>query len=42
MNKGVVQLICSDVKKLVVSLQQGENFMSYGSGFMFSKERQYY
>lgn len=42
MNKGVVQLICSNVKKnWSFPFQQGENFMTYGSGFMFSKERKY-
>lgn len=42
MNKGVVQLICSKVKKdWSFPFQQGENLMSYGTGFMFSKERKY-
>jgi S1-C subfamily serine protease len=42
MNKGVVQLICSSVKKdWFFPFKQGENYTTYGSGFMFSKERKY-
>lgn len=42
MNKGVVQLICSSVKKNIeYPFLQGENSKSYGSGFMFCKDRKY-
>lgn len=42
MNKGVVQLICSSVtKNIEYPFLQGENSKSYGSGFMFCKDRKY-
>lgn len=42
MNKGVVQLICSSVKKNIeYPFLQGENSKSCGSGFMFCKDRKY-
>lgn len=42
MNKGVVQLICSKIKKnWSYPFQQGDNYRSSGSGFMFLKDRKY-